>query len=701
MIPGYYLDVLLESGVRGENYLAHHTASGQSCVVKILPADPESYQQFLDEAKLAATLFHPNVVDIYEAGTLTSGELYVVTEDADGQTLSERLKTGPAPELLTSIEIVRQTAEALHAIHLKGLAHRAVNTENILLTIDSENRLLVRIREIDFGGSNERAIVSNKFLIDSALNALKYFSPEQCLGEPVGTRTDIYSLGIVLYEMLAGAPPFDATKASGLIEKHRSQRPPDIRINDFELRMLVTHTLTESLNKRPEKRQSTADAFARQLRHIEQLATHVSTPPPAGAVPREPRRSTARVNIAPVSVSSTIIEPAPVSASLPYDLNAIPDVILDEPVVDLKLEMTPPPRSRLKLWRKKLRQLSVPSLIDTLQSAPVSSVETVPVRIEPTRIEWDQPEDDIPSLTEVMEVLTIEPIMEVPVVLQESQVMKAVQETPKKVVSIPDRPKPVPVAQAAPEKIAAIPQTRKTIVSEPEEPEEITVVTPRSAPVRIYVEQPAIHRHAAPAHNIFSNTSRGSTFFPTILGDVDARETADLDMSGSILSSYSASIRKRSSIPYRSMMIGGGVLGLIALFLFGGDSILRFVSTGSSGDTVAAKTSSSKDSLPSVAHANTASPSKKKLAKYFEPARSENDDADADRSKPTLTNERTPAQKSAKTSSGSPARSTSPDNGKTRSIIGAEKRVGEKQTIIISNKPSEFTRPRVVKITKP
>ena len=100
-------------------------------------------------------------------------------------------------------------------------------------------------------------------------------------------------MGIVLYEMLAGRPPFNAPTAAGLIEKHRNQRPPDIRIDNFDLRMLITHSLMESLSKRPEDRQSSANALARQLRHVVQLATHVSTPPPAGAASPWPQRSPA------------------------------------------------------------------------------------------------------------------------------------------------------------------------------------------------------------------------------------------------------------------------------------------------------------------------------------------------------------------------------------------------------------------------
>src|SRR5437773_2637275 len=120
MIAGYRLEYLLESGARGELYRACHTASGRSCLIKILSADAQHSQQFLRDTGLSAALFHPNIVDVYEAGTADSGELFIVTEDAGGQTLRGFLNAVAVHELLTTIEVVRQAAEALHAIHLKG-----------------------------------------------------------------------------------------------------------------------------------------------------------------------------------------------------------------------------------------------------------------------------------------------------------------------------------------------------------------------------------------------------------------------------------------------------------------------------------------------------------------------------------------------------------------------------------------------------
>src|SRR5688572_18221884 len=282
IIAGYRLETVLESGIKGETYRARRTDADQSCLIRILSGTEETKNQFLQDAKTAATIFNESIVDVYEAGSLESGEVFVVAEEPGGQTARELLNNVGVPQLLTTVQVVRQAAEAVHALHLTGLIHRAIRPENIILTTDAEHRLLVRIQNVDLGGVIEHAIVSNKFLIDSAIDSLRYFAPDQFSGESASVKTDVYSLGIVLYKMLSGAPPFDAEKGSGLIDMHRNQRPAEVSIDNFDLRMLLTHTLMESLQKQPAKRQSSANAFARQLRHIEQLALHSPTPPAAG-----------------------------------------------------------------------------------------------------------------------------------------------------------------------------------------------------------------------------------------------------------------------------------------------------------------------------------------------------------------------------------------------------------------------------------
>jgi serine/threonine-protein kinase len=487
MIAGYRLERLLESGVKNETYRARQLASGQNCLVRIIYAT-EYVDDHLREAKLAATLFHPNVVDTYDAGVLESGASYIVHEDPDGRTLREFLSDVGLPELPTSIEIVRQTAEALHALHLGGLVHGAIRPENIVLTSDRERGLFVRIQNPDLGNAVARSAISNKFLADTALDQIKYFSPEQCAGSETSPQTDIYSLGVVFYELLAGSPPFIAPKAVGLIEKHKNHRVPDIRINNYHLQMLVTHSLMETLQKQPRLRQSSANVFARQLRHIEQLATHSSTPPPAGVTPAwqplpavpapasvlpspgtiDPLPATTAIRAqasnqtgpesggteAPEHVATTIEVPLPQPLGTdrepaifdPPRNEMIDNVELSHHEVEPAVEtaVTQPsamvpvyldPRSRLKAWKKKLQTIGSNLTPDT-PSSPVTSIfasvdreilerreelqrlktelETKSKTAVPKKVEWETPDDDIPSEAAVFQVLAKEGLPEAP-----------------------------------------------------------------------------------------------------------------------------------------------------------------------------------------------------------------------------------------------------------------------------------------------
>src|SRR6188508_367133 len=146
MIAGYELELLLESGLKGEVYRALRTDSQLSCLIKIVASNEENKQNFLQDAKTATKLFNQSIVDVYECGSLESGEVFVVAEDAAGQTVRELLNNVGVPQLLTTVQIVRQTAEAVHALHLSGLIHRSIRPENIILTTDAEHRLLVRIQ---------------------------------------------------------------------------------------------------------------------------------------------------------------------------------------------------------------------------------------------------------------------------------------------------------------------------------------------------------------------------------------------------------------------------------------------------------------------------------------------------------------------------------------------------------------------------
>jgi serine/threonine protein kinase len=413
---GYRLDCLLESNEASESYRATNIPLNQSCIFRIFSArlDEQSQQQFLTESQAAAALNHPNLVCLLESGVLESGERYAVTESPAGQTLRQCLLNVNSISHSTALTITRQAAEGLQAAHTAGLVHRNINPENIFLSSDAENRLLVKIQNFDLGDVKQQAIASTLTDSDWLLNELKYWSPEQCAGEQATGLSDIYSLGIVLYEMIAGQPPFDSPDAPEIIRQQIHQTPRTPEINNFDIRALLTHTLMLSLQKVPTARQKTATAFARQLRHIEQLLTHAPIPVQAAPPPPSPvvSKPVAAAVLPQNNVTSGIIDNFIVQKkqSEPQTKNVPITVKSPLPAISLHAEKSEPetPVNGNQIIERSEPVVEQEKII--VAPPPVEKenfVVLTPSAPKPVLIEWDQPED-IPSEFETLEVLRSE-----------------------------------------------------------------------------------------------------------------------------------------------------------------------------------------------------------------------------------------------------------------------------------------------------
>ncbi|MEQ1764322.1 MAG: serine/threonine-protein kinase [Pyrinomonadaceae bacterium] len=361
IVPGYRIERLIISSPNAVAYQAQQIEYGQECLIAIADGDPTV---FLSDAKLAAGLFHAGVAGVVESGGLSNGSGFAVFEGFGGTSLRNVLSEGSL-SLLDRIRIARQTAESIHAIHLAGLNHGALRPENVWITGGGDD-LSVKVHNTDLGSAFAGGVLSNRFSMDSSLDSLRYFAPERFRGEAATAQSDVYSLGILLYELLSGHLPFEASSAAALADMHLHQKPPEIKIENFDLRMLLTHTIFESLQKHSSFRQSTADLFARQMRHIEQLATHVSTPPPAVAVraavpsisrsiPTYIRPEAQRVSIRPVEVTAPISMPTkvPVENAVPVAAAIeLPDEVFVEHIVPITAPVAyvpmPTKRSRLR-----------------------------------------------------------------------------------------------------------------------------------------------------------------------------------------------------------------------------------------------------------------------------------------------------------------------------------------------------------------
>ena len=242
-VDGYRVLHLLGAGGMGETYLAEDSALGRRAALKLLPVafsnDSRRVRRFVEEARAASALNHPGIVTVYIAGVF-EGRHYIASEFIDGETLRHRLAKGPLPAV-EALDIAIQTGGALSAAHGAGIIHRDIKPENIMIRPDG----FVKI--IDFGlaraaGSSERA--ERLTNMGDVLGTLDYMAPEQAAGRPVDARADVYSLTVVLYEMLTGELPRELGSGSAK-QSGKGARPPS-----GELLRVIRRGVTSDPDKR-------------------------------------------------------------------------------------------------------------------------------------------------------------------------------------------------------------------------------------------------------------------------------------------------------------------------------------------------------------------------------------------------------------------------------------------------------------------
>jgi eukaryotic-like serine/threonine-protein kinase len=252
----------LGSGGMANVYLAEDEELGRRVAIKILNdryANDELFiERFRREAKSAAALSHPNIVSIYDRGQ-AEGTYYIAMEVIEGRSLKELILTrGPLP-LGQAIAYTLEMLEALRFAHRHGIIHRDVKPHNILIG--------ERLKVTDFGIA--RAGASQMTEAGSIMGTAQYLSPEQARGAPVTASSDLYSVGIVLYEMLTGKVPFSGDSAIEIAMKHLNELPkPPSKIRP-EVPEELDHVVLRALSKAPEDRYQSAEEFAEDLHRVE------------------------------------------------------------------------------------------------------------------------------------------------------------------------------------------------------------------------------------------------------------------------------------------------------------------------------------------------------------------------------------------------------------------------------------------------
>lgn len=273
-IGPYRIVSLLGAGGMGKVYLAEDARLARRVALKVLPfpfiVDLERVRRFEKEAQAASALNHPNIITIYDIGQVESLH-YIATEYAEGKTLRELLKDGALP-LDQAVEIAIQIAEALVAAHAAGITHRDIKPENIVLRNDGY------VKVLDFGLAKLNSSPPNKSLslssnTDSGIIAgtIKYMSPEQALGQPTDSRTDLWSVGVVFYEILSGRAPFDGEAPAAVFDAILNHEPLPLPELASGIPVEVETVVSRALEKDSDLRYQTAADLRADLLRLQRL----------------------------------------------------------------------------------------------------------------------------------------------------------------------------------------------------------------------------------------------------------------------------------------------------------------------------------------------------------------------------------------------------------------------------------------------
>lgn len=326
LLGQFRIEEPIGAGGMGTVYRAHQTTLSRNVAVKILhpelASNPDAVRRFHREAKVATQLEHPNLVRVFLFGELPNEEgLYLIMEYLEGKSITDVLKTEGALPVPRALHLAAQVCEGVGVAHAQGIVHRDVKPENIMVVQRHGDADFVKV--LDFGiarllWDEQSALTQSGVIFGTA----RYISPEGASGEHTDARSDVYSIGVLVYQLLTGVTPFEAQTPVAMLMKHIHDRPAPLRTvgKGHQVPQPVADAVMQALNKKPGHRYADATAFADALRSA---ASAAGVPMLGLRQSWSARTSLPPITPAPVPASTTTA-PSPVSNTTDMSVAGLP-----------------------------------------------------------------------------------------------------------------------------------------------------------------------------------------------------------------------------------------------------------------------------------------------------------------------------------------------------------------------------------------